>query len=161
MGGLGQPGPILVGRDDDFELPARVEHGLGEELVCSVCREGGRGHGRSVRRSELVDQWRGCSLDKRTAPSPYFGRDGVPLEVGFYDPTLGVLEVSLHADAIEACVDFIYREAAWVLHGLRPPRQKPFRAKGRWLYLPISHADRVRPWMTAQATVRRAGAATA
>jgi hypothetical protein len=68
----------------------------------------------------LVDQWRSYSIDKRTTPSPFFGRDDAPLEVGFYDPGLGALEVSQHADATDACADFIYREAGWVLNGARP-----------------------------------------
>jgi hypothetical protein len=71
----------------------------------------------------LVDQWRVYSLDKRTTPAPYFSRGGKPLEVGFYDPDLGALEVSQHTDAIEACADFLYREAAWVLRRDRPPRR--------------------------------------
>lgn len=67
----------------------------------------------------LIDQWRGYSEDKRTSPSPYFGRDSVPLEVGFYTPDLGALDVRHHTDSIEACADFIYREAAWVLRSER------------------------------------------
>jgi hypothetical protein len=65
----------------------------------------------------LVDQWYGYSMDKRGSPSPYLEVDptGVPLEVGFYDKNLGRLDVSHHVDAAEACADFIYREASWVL----------------------------------------------
>jgi len=36
VGGLGQPVAVLGSRDDDFELAACVEDGLGEELVCPV-----------------------------------------------------------------------------------------------------------------------------
>jgi hypothetical protein len=65
----------------------------------------------------LVEQWYGYSLDKRGSPSPYLEADrtGVPLEVGFYDTTLGRLDVTHHVDTTEACADFIYREASWVL----------------------------------------------
>ena len=64
---------------------------------------------------ELIDQWRGYSVDKRTGSGPYFGRDAAPLEVGFYSPDLGAVDIRQHADAGEACADFIYREASWVL----------------------------------------------
>jgi hypothetical protein len=71
---------------------------------------------------ELIDQWRSYSMDKRTAPSVYFSRDGAPLEVGFYDPGLGALDVIQHTEATEACADFIYREATWVLRRIGRPK---------------------------------------
>jgi len=36
VGGLGQAVPVTGGRDDDFELPARVQDGLSEQLVGPV-----------------------------------------------------------------------------------------------------------------------------
>ena len=33
---MGQPVAVLSCRDDDFELPACIEDGLGEELVCPI-----------------------------------------------------------------------------------------------------------------------------
>jgi hypothetical protein len=57
----------------------------------------------------LVDAWQNYSWDKRTTPSPYL--DG--LEVGFYDA--GRHDVVEHRDRVDACADFIHREANWVL----------------------------------------------
>jgi hypothetical protein len=56
------------------------------------------------------------SSGARVRPLFHQRRDAtVPLEVGFYDPDLGRLDVRRHVDATEACADFIYREASWVL----------------------------------------------
>lgn len=61
------------------------------------------------RDSDLVDAWQSYSDDKRSSPSPYL--DG--LEVGFYDAGRG--DVSRHDHPVDACADFIHREARWVL----------------------------------------------
>jgi hypothetical protein len=57
----------------------------------------------------LVDEWQTYSYDKRSSPSPYL--DG--REVGYFD---GVRrEVATHDDQLDACADFIVREARSVL----------------------------------------------
>jgi hypothetical protein len=68
---------------------------------------------------ELVRAWRNYSGDQRGSPSPYFGRrdDALDLEVGFYES--GYHDVEQHTDETQACADFIYREAAWVLERRR------------------------------------------
>jgi hypothetical protein len=70
---------------------------------------------------ELVQVWRTYSGDKRTSPSPYFGRggwrDAPDLEVGFYES--GSHDVKQHTDELQACADFIHREAVWVLEQRR------------------------------------------
>lgn len=58
---------------------------------------------------DLIDAWQQYSWDKRGSPSPYLDR----LEVGFYDA--GYHDVRTHEDAVDACADFIHREALWVL----------------------------------------------
>lgn len=65
----------------------------------------------------LVDAWQRYSADKRTSKGPYFGREGEPFEVGFHDA--GFHDVRICTDPAVACADFIYREAAWVLTGVR------------------------------------------
>ena len=62
---------------------------------------------------ELVDAWQTYSYDKRSSPSPYL--DGS--EVGFYDQ--GRENIIRYDDLSAACADFICREAAWVVRGIR------------------------------------------
>jgi hypothetical protein len=71
---------------------------------------------------DLIHAWEAYCTDKRTGRGPYFDRDS--LAVGFYDPSAGPVaapnrDARLHVDPVEACADFIYREAAWVLRGAR------------------------------------------
>ena len=61
------------------------------------------------RHPELIDQWQTYSADKRTSPSPYFGRDAVPLEVGFYSPDVGLTDVSQRTPLKPAPISFIER----------------------------------------------------
>lgn len=61
----------------------------------------------------LIDRWQNYSYDKRSSPSPYL--EGC--EVGFYDA--GSRDVTKHEEAAEACGEFIFREANWVLNRAR------------------------------------------
>lgn len=65
---------------------------------------------------DVIEAWQGYSEDKRSSPSPYFGRQH-DLVVGFYDGSFN--DEVYHTGAVAACVDFIYREASWVLRGRR------------------------------------------
>src|SRR5262245_42490739 len=71
----------------------------------------------------LVDAWQAYCEDKRTGQSPYIYFDRT-WKVGFCDSSVKDVagryqdEVQ-HADAVDACADFIYREAAWVLERAR------------------------------------------
>jgi|SRR5262245_24533132 len=65
----------------------------------------------------LIDAWQEYSWAKRTGRGPYF--EQTSLEVGFYDKSSGHQDVHLHAHAVDACADFILREATWVLRGVR------------------------------------------
>ena len=83
---------------------------------------------------EFVEVCQRYSEDKRTGRGPYFGTGRAALEVGFLrtDVTyvgpfeaianrVECVDVRLHGDPIEACADFIYREADWVLTRPRVP----------------------------------------
>jgi hypothetical protein len=61
---------------------------------------------------ELVKSWLTYSEDKRSSPSPYLTVHDTGYEVGFFDSRNHA--VKTYADPIEACVDFVHREAAWV-----------------------------------------------
>ena len=64
---------------------------------------------------ELIEAWQQYSWDKRTTGSHFL--DG--LEVGFFT-TDGLREdVQLYGEPVDACADFVYREAAWVLERRR------------------------------------------
>jgi hypothetical protein len=68
---------------------------------------------------DLIDAWQGYCEDKRTGQSPYFYFDGA-WKVGFYDSSVKDVagryqDEHLYADGADACADFIYREAMWVL----------------------------------------------
>src|SRR5262245_20991350 len=72
---------------------------------------------------DAVDAWQGYCEDKRTGQSPYIYFDRV-WKVGFYDSSVKDVagrnqDEAQHADAVDACADFIYREAAWVLERAR------------------------------------------
>lgn len=67
----------------------------------------------------LVDAWIGYCEDRRGSPAPYFRRESGSLVVGFYDSRSGTSDEIHHTDEIEACVDYIYREASWVLRHRR------------------------------------------
>lgn len=67
----------------------------------------------------LVDAWIGYSQDRRGSPAPYFVRESGSLVVGFFDSTSGISDEIHHTDEVEACVDYIYREAFWVLRHRR------------------------------------------
>lgn len=77
-----------------------------------------RGAVREVLESDplLVDAWQTYSYDKRSSPSPYL--DGT--QVGFFDTDTGRSGVDTYDDPLAACAEFICREAAWVLSGIRP-----------------------------------------
>ena len=66
---------------------------------------------------ELIDEWYGYAVDKRVDRGPYFkfGDEGGCAEVGFYDPDRGYLDVMHHSDPADACADFLWREANWIL----------------------------------------------
>lgn len=66
----------------------------------------------------LIDVWLTYSADKRTH-GPFISQDSPAVEVGFYDPESGRGDITKHSDPIEACADYIYREAAWVLRRKR------------------------------------------
>jgi hypothetical protein len=57
----------------------------------------------------LVDAWQKYSYDKRSSPSPYLDQT----EVGFYDH--GYEDVDKFDNRADACAEFVFREAAWVL----------------------------------------------
>jgi hypothetical protein len=68
---------------------------------------------------DLIGAWQAYCDDKRTGRSPYFYFDGA-WKVGFYESSVKELaeryrDERLYADAVDACADFIYREALWVL----------------------------------------------
>lgn len=65
----------------------------------------------------LIDAWIGYSEDRRGGPAPYFLRESGSFVVGFFDGNYQ--DVARHTDAVEACVDYIYREASWVLRRRR------------------------------------------
>jgi hypothetical protein len=70
----------------------------------------------------LIDAWVGYCDDKRTDRGPYL-RQNLE-EVGFFDQSVREIAgrhqvVRLHSDPVAACADFIYREAVWVLRGVR------------------------------------------
>jgi len=67
------------------------------------------------RTPHLVDAWRWYSLDRRGSGGPYFGTEANPLEVGRYRADDGASEAVQHLSAADACADFIYREAVWVI----------------------------------------------
>ncbi|HEY1388535.1 MAG TPA: hypothetical protein VGF38_08320 [Ktedonobacterales bacterium] len=67
----------------------------------------------------LVDAWIGYSEDRRGFPAPYFAREFGSLVVGFFDSGTGSTDEIHHTDEVEACVDYIYREACWVLRHRR------------------------------------------
>ena len=74
-------------------------------------------------RPDLIDAWQAYCEDKRAGRSPYFYFDQA-WKVGFCDSSVkeGARRYQgecLHTDAVEACADFIYREAAWVLRGVQ------------------------------------------
>jgi hypothetical protein len=67
---------------------------------------------------ELIKAWQDYSYDKRTDSGPYM-EEG---RVGFFDIFEGQgrrSDVRNHKHLAEACVDFIYREAAWVIEDRR------------------------------------------
>ncbi|HEU4783401.1 MAG TPA: hypothetical protein VFS83_08695 [Ktedonobacterales bacterium] len=68
---------------------------------------------------KLVDAWIGYSEDLRSSPTPYFARESGSFVVGFYDSKSGTSDETHHTDEVEACVDYIYREASWVLRRRR------------------------------------------
>jgi hypothetical protein len=66
----------------------------------------------------LITAWQDYSYDKRTDSGPYM-EEG---RVGFFDIFEGQgrrSDVRNHKHLAEACVDFIYREAAWVIEDRR------------------------------------------
>jgi hypothetical protein len=67
----------------------------------------------------LIDAWMGYCEDRRGFPAPYFVRDSGSLVVGFFDSTSGTSDEIHHTDEVDACVDYIYREASWVLRHRR------------------------------------------
>ncbi len=67
----------------------------------------------------LIDAWIGYCEDRRGSPAPYFGRDAGSLVVGFYASGSGKGNEIRYTDDVEACVDYIYREASWVLRHRR------------------------------------------
>jgi hypothetical protein len=70
----------------------------------------------------LIDEWRHYSEDKRSH-GPYFstrmGSRYDPLVVGLLQADGSRSDETHHTDDVAACVDFIYREASWVLHRRR------------------------------------------
>ena len=71
---------------------------------------------------DLIKAWEAYCEDKRTGRGPYFVLNS--LAVGFYDSSSEAAagryeDERLHTDAAKACADFIYREAAWVVRGVR------------------------------------------
>jgi hypothetical protein len=81
----------------------------------------------------LIESWQNYSYDKRSSPSPYLDRN----RVGFFEVVDGHPKRSAvrnHKNPTDACVDFIYREAAWVLERRMvsgPPAANPARLADR------------------------------
>lgn len=74
------------------------------------------------RHPDLINAWVEYCDDKRTDRGPSLRQN--PMEVGFYDSSVREKverhqAVRRHSDPVAACADFIYREAAWVLKGVR------------------------------------------
>jgi hypothetical protein len=65
---------------------------------------------------DLIDAWQQYCDDKRI-PGPYLRLS--LLEVGVYEVSKGCHDVRRHADPVDCCAEFIYREAIAVL-GLGP-----------------------------------------
>jgi hypothetical protein len=66
----------------------------------------------------LVDAWEVYAYDQRDTPSPYMDRT----KVGFLSMENGRAvdeDVRVHDSMVDACADFIRREAGWVLEGRR------------------------------------------
>jgi hypothetical protein len=64
----------------------------------------------------LMAAWQGYSQDKRVMPSPYIeGR-----AVGYFKDVMRH-GVRTHKKLVNACADFIYREACWILDHGQPP----------------------------------------
>jgi hypothetical protein len=66
----------------------------------------------------LVRAWQEYSYDKRGSPSPYM--DGT--EVGFFEVDDGrtrSVDVRHYDNPVDACADFVFREAVWVLEKRR------------------------------------------
>jgi len=63
---------------------------------------------------ELLETWQVYSYDKRVDQGPYL--DGT--EVGFY--SAGRRAVQHYEHPLDACADFIYLEASWVLERRAP-----------------------------------------
>lgn len=67
----------------------------------------------------LVEAWQQYSYDKRGTPSPFLDQQAV----GFAGDEGGRFKTSAvhqHSNRIEACADFIHREAMWVLERRQP-----------------------------------------
>jgi|SRR5262245_9851272 len=101
--------PLVHGRGErsirqQFE-PARAHLGDRTAFLAAI-RGWLRGH------PVLIDAWQAYSEDKRAA-GPYLDLNS--LEVGLYDASAGYRDVRAHADPVDACADFICREAMWVL----------------------------------------------
>jgi hypothetical protein len=74
-------------------------------------------------RPALIKAWEDYSADKRGSPSPFLS----DRTVGFFEVLEGKAQskdVRQYRDRANACADFIYREAVWVLErrrALAPP----------------------------------------
>lgn len=66
----------------------------------------------------LIDAWEAYAYDERATPSPYMDRT----RVGFLSMQHGRAvdeDVRVHETMVDACADFIRREAAWLLEERR------------------------------------------
>jgi hypothetical protein len=66
----------------------------------------------------LIDAWEDYAYDERTTPSPYMDRT----KVGFLSMENARVvdqDVRVHDSMVDACADFIRREAGWVLEKRR------------------------------------------
>jgi hypothetical protein len=66
-----------------------------------------------ARHLELLEMWQGYSADKRTPSGPYI----IGNEVGYFYKQRK--DVQVYERPVDACADFIYREANWVLENER------------------------------------------
>jgi hypothetical protein len=68
----------------------------------------------------LIEAWQAYSWDKRTSSGPALEQHRVSFVVS--DPIFSRLDVRQYEELVDACADFIYREAFAVLVDSSPPR---------------------------------------
>lgn len=64
---------------------------------------------------DLIDIWLRYCQDKRGSGGPYFIADAGSIEVGRLTQDGSHQEIDQYSSPVDACADFIYREAVWVI----------------------------------------------